>query len=573
MQETLLFLDKLFGDLDPSFWFYTWTLQDKRTHWFQNIDDASKILEPYTLKTAGKDCYVGVSLSNANYGPKVRLKEEEGRTPAGIVGFWADIDFAHTAHKKKALPPTLADAKWLVESCGMPPTVLVNSGHGLQPWWLFKEHWTFEKEAEREKAASLAHAISRLFSRKAAGKGWVIDSVFDLTRVLRLPGTWNHKESEVVQASIVEANWERRYDPEDFMAFNVDEIKVERPKYVCGDLTLHPSANPPIEKMMALLTNSSDFKKTWEHKRGWPSNSEYEFSLASLAVQAMWNDQEIADLLIAHRRQWGPEKLSKLTERKDYIERTISLVRGDKQRDEAIRILAGAIDDPTEEQETVAEPGKANKPDPRRGDLDHLSAVFGLKIARMIQFGTESPIYSIELSNGQRIDIGRVGAITEGPRAFQKAVYAQTRLMMAPIPKKAWAGICDALGRVCDVVEAKDATKTDSVCHLIENYITQRGVYDDSQKDLACSEKSPLIRNGLLHIHANTFHTWANFHSGDRWEKSELLEVMHDIGFQQKTVSYTNDGKSSSRSYWAAPVNLFEEAIPTPETVDGDSAE
>lgn len=559
MQETTTFLQQLFGDIDEKLWFYAWTLQDKRTLWFQDANKAADVLAPLTQESAKKDCYVGVSLASADYGSRVRLKQEEGRTPAGIVGLWADVDFAHGVHKKKSLPPTRTDAQWLVESCGLLPTVMVNSGHGLQPWWLFKEPWTFEKEGEQQRAAKLAETISRFFSSKAAAKRWVIDSVFDLTRVLRLPGTWNHKENEAVQAGIVYADWSRRYEPHDFEHLAVEEATY-KPSYVCGEIVLSPDANPPIDKLEHLKENCTEFRRAWDHKISKESPSEYEASIARWAADAHWTDQEIANLIIGHRRRWDPSKIDKVSSRRDYVEGLISFVRGNGERAEALRKITEKVDElpPDPTKETANEPIDESKVEERRKkDVERLSSIFGVNLKRWIQVGRDRPIYTMELQNGQKLQIGSVAAVTDNYKCFARAIYAETGHCMEPISKNVWPGVCETLARICEFVDAVDASNHESVRSGIEDYLRSVDVYSEAQKDVACTEIAPFYTSSNVYVALKPLRKWLNFQEGDRWERQDLINAMHFLGFQRETITYHAGEKKSTRSYYSGPLLTF----------------
>jgi hypothetical protein len=51
-----------------------------------------------------------------------------------FVAAWADVDIAsHTSHARDDLPTSHTKALSLAE--GIPPTVVVDSGHGLHLWW------------------------------------------------------------------------------------------------------------------------------------------------------------------------------------------------------------------------------------------------------------------------------------------------------------------------------------------------------------------------------------------------------------------------------------------------------
>jgi hypothetical protein len=77
---------------------------------------------------------------------------------------------------------------------GTRPTVVIYSGHGLQPIWTL-EDTVLGDEATWDKA----YRLSRRFGRLATHVAWTrfranLDTVADLSRVLRVPGTCNHKD-------------------------------------------------------------------------------------------------------------------------------------------------------------------------------------------------------------------------------------------------------------------------------------------------------------------------------------------------------------------------------------------
>jgi len=93
-----------------------------------------------------------------------------------------------------------------------------------------------------------------------------------------------------------------------------------------GLFVLDPNANPPFEKFDLLCEIEPKFRASWDHKRADfddQSCSVYDQSLANFAALTRWPDQEIANLLIAHRRKHGAD----LKLRADYFERTIRTAR------------------------------------------------------------------------------------------------------------------------------------------------------------------------------------------------------------------------------------------------------
>lgn len=131
----------------------------------------------------------------------------------GIPALWADVDIFHPAHAAQNLPKTVQEAYALIPEC-LHPSIIVHSGHGLQFWWVLKEVWTFDNPEEKARARDLLTRLQGYIRQKAQSFGWHLDSVQDLCRVMRLPGTLNIKiPTEPVWAKVIESTEGLRYDP------------------------------------------------------------------------------------------------------------------------------------------------------------------------------------------------------------------------------------------------------------------------------------------------------------------------------------------------------------------------
>lgn len=187
-----------------------WTKRDKKSRFFNALVGAAE----YAISRAQEtDVYVCMSTFTTSLPPNKRGEKSDC---AAISGLWADLDIAGPTHKATGLPPTPAEAMRILD--GLPlPTLIVHSGHGLQPYWLFSEPWIFENDKEREEAAAFVKTWGDMLKGRAAAFGWTADSVFDLPRVLRLPGTMNHK-GQPVPVTIYQ-NSGGRYDRRELAAF------------------------------------------------------------------------------------------------------------------------------------------------------------------------------------------------------------------------------------------------------------------------------------------------------------------------------------------------------------------
>ena len=129
------FLTALWGNSPPGK-VLIWTLPKKLSIWYDSFDTIDQDMQTHEHV----DVYTGVGLAP---GGGVRLTRKNRLTEsqvAGIPGLWADIDVVHPVHaKSERLPPTRKQAIDAVNQLPFDPTILVNSGHGLQAWWLFEE--------------------------------------------------------------------------------------------------------------------------------------------------------------------------------------------------------------------------------------------------------------------------------------------------------------------------------------------------------------------------------------------------------------------------------------------------
>jgi hypothetical protein len=209
------FLRRRFGAAPDHLHILIWSRRGKRSSWLPvgDLDKAGASLARLCSPGAG-DVYAGVGLSPEDFGPENRCEAE---AVAGITGLWADIDTRGPTHKRPNLPPTLDEARDLARSVGIPPTAEVFSGYGVQPYWEFTAPWIFDGDADRRKAADLARAVQALLRDKAKARGWALDSTHDLSRILRLPGTFNCKGEQPVRVQVLDAGGPR-YEPGDFLA-------------------------------------------------------------------------------------------------------------------------------------------------------------------------------------------------------------------------------------------------------------------------------------------------------------------------------------------------------------------
>jgi hypothetical protein len=206
------FFRELFGDeLDPG---HTLELRElsrvddgRRQRFFSSVDE---FIEAAKNQVEGWCLYHGVNVRNGNQGTADAVKL--------VTSIWADVDDKNFTDGRRGAVAAIKDFP-------IPPTVVVDSGHGLQPYWLLKEPEALENPGEFRR--TLRGVQRRIGS----------DIVDDLPRILRCPGTINYK-AEPVDCKVIFADFSRRFCISDFVDFaEPDEGPRKSAEPVDGDIT------------------------------------------------------------------------------------------------------------------------------------------------------------------------------------------------------------------------------------------------------------------------------------------------------------------------------------------------
>jgi DnaB-like helicase C terminal domain len=307
----------------------TWELSSKHSHYFKAPAGVTSIA-PGT-----PDVYTGVGLAHESHGKHRRTANDK---VVAIPGLWADIDVIGGPDKKLGAAP---DRDAAIELAGelLEPTVVVDSGYGIQAWWLFAEPWRFQTIGDQRQAAQVSAQWQKLL-RDGADFG--LDYTHDLARILRLPGTSNAKGAERKAVTVIATG--PRYERGELLehckvAGDVDPGVRFGESGHHADVSCRPDTS--IEHLDDLIAHSPKFRRTWNHDRDdLPSMSEHDMALASIAALAGWTDQQIADLVCVHRRTNDPQDPK--ASRVDYVRRTVKRSRLQEQPEMAPQVVPQA---------------------------------------------------------------------------------------------------------------------------------------------------------------------------------------------------------------------------------------
>jgi hypothetical protein len=137
------------------------------------------------------DVYLGVAPRWGSDGTRAGVRR--------LGTLWADLD-AKGEH-------TVGSRLRQLQDLPCPPSILVKTGGGCHCYWLLKRHVDGPEQLEQ------AEAVMRRLGQGIGG-----DPVWDRTRVLRVPGTFNHKYAD--EPRLVELErWEPR------LRYDLDQLE------------------------------------------------------------------------------------------------------------------------------------------------------------------------------------------------------------------------------------------------------------------------------------------------------------------------------------------------------------
>ena len=145
-----------------------------------------------TSATMADDVVEALTDLQCNVWYEINSSTAKGRSKAEDISYlnavWIDIDFKETGIQSEENAHELIDL--ISDLVGVGPTAVVYSGHGLQPYWAIDPEEDFTQEA----ASSLLTRWGSFVRWVASSQGGSLDSVFDLPRIFRAPGSINYKD-------------------------------------------------------------------------------------------------------------------------------------------------------------------------------------------------------------------------------------------------------------------------------------------------------------------------------------------------------------------------------------------
>lgn len=214
--------DLLYSNVSEG-WLTIWTLPDRRTFWADlSLSDYHPIekAEQYAAQRSaeGADVYFGIGLRRQMLPTTATESPRGSATDVSVLTtLFVDIDVRDpAAHKKTTLPESFEAAYLFLDELPLRPSAVVRSGHGLHVYWVLREPILIADAAGMRDAAALLAGWEDFVYAQAARYGWKFDEgICELARVLRVPGTLNHKGGAAVPVTLEPQNG-NSYDISEF---------------------------------------------------------------------------------------------------------------------------------------------------------------------------------------------------------------------------------------------------------------------------------------------------------------------------------------------------------------------
>ena len=551
MPQTRQFLEHLYPDnLPANTHLLVWTIPDKTSYWFTDIDE----VEPAIEIMGDKNVYIGCGLSPKNYGA---IKRATAANIAAIPGFWADIDYGESGHKGKLYPPDQGTALRILDELAVRPTIVLHSGNGLQAWWLWDKPWVFVDKTDHDLAAAASKEWGVILN-EAAGD-YSVDSVSDLSRVLRLPGTnnvkdpanpkpvkiliedgprWAHREAFIEQAGITLAP---------------PKAKASKSSSKKTKLAGIPVGDPSAARMTILWSIDERARDAWMGEpASWlkdQSASSRDLSVATRAAMAGWPESEIGQLIRAGRELRKDDLKHPL-----YYELTIAKAIENSQRPQHIRQA---------DEDLGIDPDSAT-PESR---LEKISELIGIAppITKITKTDSDPVIYRIYW-RGKKMEIGDGSGILDQTK-FRKTMYDIAGVVVSRRKAPEWDRIAQMFANCVTILQVgKEGEATTQYEVYLEEYFET--FTEDLAKDwqTKAQERQPFIREveGVDRVYFSTAGAqglatwiWANYNV--RPNPTRLIGILSELGWQPEKQSIRNGDDVFRRSVWWKTVNVTPE--------------
>jgi len=495
-------LTNIFRDKPPDDHILIWTLPGKLSTWFTSPDDIPSV-DPHIIA----DVYFGVGASPRDFGPRGRCKSA---LVTGVGSLWLDVDILSPVHKKQNLPPTQEEAKSILAQTFPPYSFLVDSGHGLQAYWILQDWFKIDSPQSATLIQTVLTHHNTAFRRACAARGYDADSVSDLARVMRLPGTTNWKDP------LNPAPVTLLYEADPHIVYPLSAFVPNPPTRPDHSTAWTPAL---LDKFNLQAEVDNRLRPTWNMSRADmadTSPSAYMIALGRLLHLAAWTDNDVSSAMEAFRSHHN------LDPKPHAISFTMQKIKST----------------PSGAPPTKSTPA-TNPPD--------MAAVLGFKVLGLVRYNSNPPTFKLTIDDHPAIQLGPIDTLTD-QRRFRNTIAADIGILPVKLPGAQWDTLVRALlSTMTHETIGEESTDAGQVHEWLQTYLSAVTIHETPYDGLTAAE--PWTHQGSTHITTTALRSWLAINLQDRISTKQLAVMLKTIGAEPCQF---NNG-SGKRNAWKLP--------------------
>jgi hypothetical protein len=312
------------------------------------------------------------------------------------------------------------------------------------------------------------------------------------------------------------------------------------------ELVFDGAGQPPFDRFDQLLRDNREFKRAWDHRLPHlpdQSTEAYDRALANIALQAGWNDQEVVDLVIAHRRRQPMEDANPGAA---YF----------------LDVLQRAKDGP-DAASPADSPDSVDSEDAERVRklIAALNRALGISILKVVKYGGNDGTYELTLEDGRKVDLGPAGKVLSH-KDTKAAIAGATTSVIAPFKQPQWDKIASAIFKCAGPAPIEDAPEQQEMSWWLRSCVREITVVDVDEHDRAGLAEILRKRAGTWAFHSKTgnllihlggFMAAVHLHCGARPTWKECALRLRKIGFMPCDLEGKDAAGKVRVNVWRSP--------------------
>lgn len=504
---TTPFLEGFYGDaISQESRFAIWTKHNRAHVWCSSIEAAAKSVQP------DRDTYFTMAVY-----PRGITKRTQDNA-LGIFGVWLDIDCEKDNGEKDYFKTTDKALEWVTKELDGYWTWIVHSGGGLHVYLMFDEPFWIENDEDRYRARHLVKAWHRWVDGRCPH---TIDSLIDLSRVMRLPGTINTRTGGVCHL-IDESQKVISFSELEELLPEVELDDEERTvSAIDGEVNISE-----LKRQLQLLQESdSTFDSTWRRARRLKDSSPsgYCMSLANLLCASGFHDGQI----IAALRLWRDAQTDAKEKPDSWYLSTVNRARANTKGEVVGNKVTAALeeDDPS-------------------SHLDGISAVLSRQVKSIekriipeFRGQKEKSSYVFYFEEGGTLVIPDTDTLMKQER-MRAIAFEEAGVMIRRLKGNKWDDfLALVLSSKTDVMEAEEGNRAFNILNELHHFVEKKRDLSNIVTDLKNMTSTTLYEeDGVVYFKWELFKRHLSG-SGYQLQNSGMARLLKDLGSYRRQFS------------------------------------